>query len=148
MVNLIIKLMKTLTDLPPELIDNIYKLLDIKSKVRFSLSNWYIYDCRPINEIIYRKRIALVINDINSIEYNIYNKPPLNATYLCDSHRILNNMISVYRFTRYDNTLRSVKMQNYDNPQFKYTPFSLCKGGRMVHVDSARRNGEVFRCVY
>lgn len=47
--------------MPPEIINEIYDFLDIKSKVKLSMINSYIYNCRPVDEINHRRKMKPVI---------------------------------------------------------------------------------------
>jgi hypothetical protein len=129
-----------LTDLPPEIICVIYEFLIIKDKVKLSLVNSYIYDCRPIDKINHRKRMNMIGKRINSMKYNIVDRR--NGRYVtCTSSRAVNNVISMYRHHENNNVLFIMTTKENDGVFFKYTTFPVYKKTRRIRVDTIKQNG-------
>lgn len=142
-----------LANLPPETINIIYEFLDIKSKIRFSLSNWYIYDCRPIYEINHRKKMNPVINDINSIQHYIINYKTSKHALSGDTHRLIGYKISVYRYCKWNGHLHSFKKTNYwsncpythhIHAKFEYGSFPFAKKRQHTEVDMKENYGNIY----
>lgn len=145
-----------LIDLPPEVIDNIYKLLNIKDKIKFSLANSYIYDCRPADEINnyrwnfnHKKNMKTVFDHINSIRYGVINIYPAHPSRINfnDSYRIFNNVGIQYRYTSQNNILRSVKSHYFNYlDAFYYIDFNEDEN-RQVTTATREVNNKIYSFV-
>jgi hypothetical protein len=147
-----------LIQMPPEIIVMIYDSLDIKSKIKLSRTNTYIYDCRPVDEIEYckwksahSKNMKPVINSINSIKYIIVEW--VTSEYDRATYRLIGNMESMYRYSGLRQSLYCFKQENFwaesqysyrVYSKFGYGSFTLGKKVRHTEVDMQKTYANVY----
>ena len=104
--------------LPPEIIDIIYNFIDVKSKIKLSVTNSYIYDCRPVDALnyhkwksVHRKNILLSLDCIKSTSHYVVESGDEHLYQV--SRRISDRSIVTYKYTCASGTLRSKKFIPY-----------------------------------